>query len=69
MALIRSRPDARSTWTWALVSITRSPTTSRSSGAISPTGLLAVLGVIVGFGYGYVRDDGVAVIPIGALCP
>jgi hypothetical protein len=29
----------------------------------------AVLGVIVGFGYGYVRDDGVAVIPIGALCP
>lgn len=28
-----------------------------------------VLGVIVGFGYGYVRDDGVAVIPIGALAP
>jgi predicted AAA+ superfamily ATPase len=27
------------------------------------------LGVIVGFGYGYVRDDGVAVIPIGALSP
>jgi hypothetical protein len=29
----------------------------------------AALGVIVGFGYGYVRDDGVSVIPIGALCP
>lgn len=28
-----------------------------------------VLGVIVGTGYGYVRDDGIAVIPIGALCP
>jgi len=27
------------------------------------------LGVIVGFGYGYVRDDGVAVIPIGAMRP
>ncbi len=29
----------------------------------------AVLAVIVGTGYGYVRDDGVAVIPIGALGP
>lgn len=28
-----------------------------------------VLGVIVSAGYGYVRDDGVAVIPIGALGP
>lgn len=28
-----------------------------------------VLGVIVGFGLGYVRSDGVAVIPIGALGP
>jgi hypothetical protein len=28
----------------------------------------AMLGVIVGTGYGYVRDD-VAVIPIGALAP
>lgn len=28
-----------------------------------------VLGVIVGTGYGYVRDDGIAVIPIGALGP
>jgi len=27
----------------------------------------AVLGVIVGSGYGYVRDDGIHVIPIGAL--
>ena len=27
----------------------------------------AVLGVITGTGYGYVRDDGVAVIPIGTL--
>jgi len=27
----------------------------------------AVLGVITGMGYGYVREDGVAVIPIGAL--
>jgi len=27
------------------------------------------LAVIVGFGYGYMRDDGVAVIPIGALGP
>jgi predicted AAA+ superfamily ATPase len=29
----------------------------------------AVLGVIVGTGYGYRRDDGVAVIPVGALGP
>ncbi len=29
----------------------------------------SVLGVIVSTGYGYVREDGVAVIPIGALCP
>lgn len=29
----------------------------------------AVLGVIVGFGYGFVRPDGVAVIPIGSLAP
>lgn len=29
----------------------------------------AVLGVIVGNGYGHIRNDGVAVIPIGALCP
>lgn len=28
-----------------------------------------MLGVIVGTGYGYLRDDGVAVIPIGALGP
>ena len=29
----------------------------------------AALGVIVGTGYGYVRDDGIAVIPAGALGP
>jgi uncharacterized protein len=29
----------------------------------------AVLGVIAGTGYGYVRPDGVAVVPIGALAP
>lgn len=29
----------------------------------------SALGVIVPSGYGYVRDDGVAVIPIGALGP
>lgn len=29
----------------------------------------AALGVIVGTGYGYVRDDGVMVIPIGAMRP
>lgn len=28
-----------------------------------------VLGVVVGRGYGYVRDDGIAVIPVGALSP
>ena len=33
------------------------------------SGKPAVLGVIVGMGYGYLRDDGVAVIPIGALGP
>jgi predicted AAA+ superfamily ATPase len=32
-------------------------------------GLPAAVGVIVGSGYGYVRDDGIAVIPIGALGP
>jgi hypothetical protein len=32
-------------------------------------GAPAVLGVIVGLGYGYQRDDGVAVIPVGALRP
>jgi hypothetical protein len=30
---------------------------------------LSTLGVIVGMGYGYVRDDGVSVVPIGALQP
>jgi uncharacterized protein len=29
----------------------------------------AALGVIVGSGYGYMRDDGIAVVPIGALGP
>lgn len=29
----------------------------------------AVMGVIVGTGFGYVRDDGIHVIPIGALSP
>jgi len=29
----------------------------------------ATLGVIVGTGYGYVREDGINVIPIGALGP
>ena len=29
----------------------------------------SVLGVIAGTGYGYVRPDGIAVIPIGALAP
>jgi uncharacterized protein len=29
----------------------------------------AVLGVIVGVGYGYVREDGVHVIPVGSLAP
>jgi predicted AAA+ superfamily ATPase len=29
----------------------------------------ALLGVIVGTGYGYIRKDGVAVIPVGALGP
>jgi hypothetical protein len=35
----------------------------------SKCGSPAALGVIVGTGYGYVRDDGVAVIPVGALGP
>lgn len=35
----------------------------------SRRGQPAVLGVIVGSGYGYVRDDGIHVIPIGALGP
>lgn len=30
---------------------------------------VAVLGVITGTGYGYRRDDGIAVIPIGSLAP
>jgi hypothetical protein len=29
----------------------------------------SVLGVIVGTGLGYVRADGVAVVPVGALAP
>jgi hypothetical protein len=29
----------------------------------------AMLGVIVGSGYGYARDDGVHVIPVGAVGP
>ena len=29
----------------------------------------AAMGVIVGSGYGYTRDDGIAVVPIGALGP
>lgn len=35
----------------------------------SKVGDPSVVGVIVGFGYGYQRDDGIAVIPIGALRP
>lgn len=35
----------------------------------SKVGEPAVLAVIVGTGYGYVRDDGIAVVPIGALGP
>jgi len=33
----------------------------------SKSGEPVLLGVVVGFGFGYVREDGVAVIPIGAL--
>lgn len=33
------------------------------------SGAPATLGVIVGTGYGYVREDGIGVIPIGALGP
>ncbi len=33
------------------------------------TGAPGILGVIVGSGYGYLRDDGVAVVPIAALGP
>lgn len=29
----------------------------------------AMLGIITGFGYGYMRPDGVTVIPVGALGP
>lgn len=35
----------------------------------SRSGEPATLGVIVGTGYGYVRDDGIAVIPVGSLGP
>jgi uncharacterized protein len=35
----------------------------------SKRGEPAALGVIIGSGYGYVRDDGVQVIPVGALGP
>jgi hypothetical protein len=33
------------------------------------SGKPAVLGVIAGTGFGYVRPDGIAVIPAGALSP
>ena len=36
---------------------------------IASRGEPAVLGVIVGSGYGYVRPDGVHVVPVGALGP
>lgn len=36
---------------------------------VDRTGSPTVLGVIVGTGYGYVREDGTHVIPIGALGP
>jgi hypothetical protein len=35
----------------------------------SKSGDPAVLAVIVGAGYGYVREDGIQVIPVGALGP
>lgn len=43
----------------------------RFAGEVDTTraGAPARLAVIVGSGYGYVRDDGVAVVPIGALAP
>jgi hypothetical protein len=37
--------------------------------AVAKTGAPATLAVIVGSGYGYTRDDGIAVVPIGALGP
>ena len=36
---------------------------------IKKSGLPRMLGVIVSSGYGYLREDGIAVIPIGALGP
>ena len=36
---------------------------------IAQSGSPAVLGVIVATGYGYVREDGIMVVPIGALGP
>jgi len=36
---------------------------------ISKVGAPAIAAVITGTGYGYVREDGIAVIPIGALAP
>jgi hypothetical protein len=30
---------------------------------------MKALGIIVGTGLGYTRDDGVAIIPVGALSP
>ncbi|MHB1538371.1 MAG: hypothetical protein ACYCUM_04730 [Solirubrobacteraceae bacterium] len=47
---------------WTSRSFARRIDTQRS-------GAPATLGVIVATGYGYVRPDGIAVIPIGALRP
>jgi uncharacterized protein len=41
----------------------------RFAAQIDSSGAPAVLSVIVATGYSYVRDDGIAVIPIGALGP
>lgn len=35
----------------------------------STRGAPVLLGVVVGSGYGYVREDGIHVIPVGALGP
>jgi hypothetical protein len=41
----------------------------RKSIDTSKSGEPSVLGVIAATGFGYVRPDGIAVVPIGALAP
>ena len=63
------RMDRSRTTRCATIETTRGSKSMPSSKRPRVCGRPATLAVIVAAGYGYVRPDGVAVVPIGALAP